>query len=144
MSHAREMIEASPGAPEFDVSELAAAIDGCLDCSQSCTACADADVAEPEVADMRRCIGLCLDCADVCATTARVLSRQTRYDKYLVQRLLEACVRACGSCAAECEQHAQHHEHCRVCAESCGACERACRTLLDAQAFEELDALRGG
>ena len=144
MSHAREMIEASPGTPEFDVDELAAAIDGCKDCEQTCTACADADVAEPDVAEMRRCIGLCLDCADVCAATARVLSRQTRYDTYLVQRLLEACVRACDSCAAECERHAEHHEHCRVCAETCRACERACRTLLDAQALAEVDTLRGG
>ena len=144
MSHARQMLETSPGTPEFDLDELAAAIDACLDCTQSCTACADACLAEGDVAGLRDCIGLNLDCADVCDATAKVLSRQARYDKYLVQRLLEACLRACSSCAAECERHAEHHRHCGVCAEACRTCESACRTLLDAQAFEELDALRGG
>jgi hypothetical protein len=144
MSHAREMLEASPRTPEFDIDELVAAIDACLDCEQSCTACADADVAEPDVTEMRRCIGLCLDCADICSTTARVLSRETRYDSLLVQRLLEACVRACASCGEECERHAAHHAHCRVCMEVCRTCERACHTLLAAQALVEVDALRGG
>jgi hypothetical protein len=144
MSRARDMLETSPRTPEFDADELVAAIEACLDCEQSCTACADADVAEPDVAEMRRCIVLCLDCADICSTTARVLSRETRHDPVLVQRLLEACVRACNSSGDECHRHAAHHAHCRVCEEVCRTCERACRTLLDAQASEELDSLRGG
>jgi len=144
MTHVREMLETSPRTLEFDIDELVAAIEACLDCEQSCTACADADVAEDDVANLRRCIGLCSDCADICSTTARVLSRETRHDPVLVQRQLEACVRSCASCAEECHRHAAHHAHCRVCEEVCSICERACRTLLDAQAFEELDSLRGG
>ena len=145
MSHAREMIDAAPASADFfDPDDLAAAIDACLDCLQSCTACADADLAEDDVADLRTCIGLCNDCADVCGTTARVLSRQARYDTYLVHRLLHACVRACASCAEECERHAAHHRHCAICLETCRACEQACRKLLDAEAFEELQALAGG
>ena len=27
----------------------------------------------------------------------------------------------------ECSSHAQHMEHCRICAASCRACEAACR-----------------
>ena len=38
-----------------------------------------------------------------------------------------ATLKACGD---ECEQHAQMHEHCRVCAEACRRCERACADLL--------------
>jgi hypothetical protein len=38
---------------------------------------------------------------------------------------LEACVAICKSCGDECERHARHHEHCRV-------CEQACRQFLDA------------
>ena len=138
------MLDAAPSAAVFDPAELAAAIDACGDCVQACTSCADSSVAEDDVAAMRACIGLCLNCADVCAATRRVLSRQTRYDPLLVQRLLGACVRACASSAAECSRHAEHHRHCAICAEVCAACERACRKLLEAEALEELQALAGG
>ena len=81
---------------------------------------------------MVKCIRLCLDCADVCTATVRVTSRQTDYDANVSKPLLEACVATCKSCGDECERHAQHHEHCRVCAEACRRCEQACRELLDA------------
>lgn len=144
MSHARDMIDAAPYPIEFDADELAAAIDAAGDCSQTCTACAASDLAEDDVKDMRRCISLCSDCADVCTTTARVLSRDTRYDPLLVQRQLQACVRACASCAEECAKHAQHHHHCAICEETCRTCEAACKKLLDAEALDELKALAGG
>lgn len=43
---------------------------------------------------------------------------------------LEACAQACKLCRDECEQHASHHEHCRVCAEACRCCEEACNSVL--------------
>jgi hypothetical protein len=144
VSYAREMIDAAPYATGLDAGDLAAAIDACGDCVQACTACAAADVAEDDVKEMRRCIGLCSDCADVCAATVRVLSRDLRYDPPMVQRLLQACVRACATCAEECAKHAPHHRHCAICLEACRACEQACRTLLDAEALEELKTLAGG
>ena len=144
MSHARELLAAGPTPESLDPDELSAAIDACLESAQACTACADADIAEEDVAELRTCIGLCLDCADVCGATSRVLSRQTRYDEFLVHRLLQACLRACSSCADECDRHADHHEHCRICAEVCRECETACRRLLDSEAFQELQALAGG
>jgi len=76
---------------------------------------------------MRRCIRLCLDCVDVCDATARLLSRQTDY----VPKPLAAggvLLELCAICAAECERHADHHEHCRLCGRSAGACEQACPT----------------
>jgi hypothetical protein len=45
---------------------------------------------------------------------------------------VEACVEACRVSRDECERHALHHEHCRLCAESCRRCEEACRALLAA------------
>ena len=36
----------------------------------------------------------------------------------------------CGACAAECNRHAQMHEHCAVCADACRACEEACEAAL--------------
>jgi hypothetical protein len=37
-------------------------------------------------------------------------------------------------CGDECERHAQHHEHCRICEEVCRVCERACNDALTALA----------
>jgi hypothetical protein len=144
MSHTLEILEAAPRRWELDLEEVAAAIDACWDCVTTCTACSDESLAEDEVAAMRRCIALCTNCADVCATAARVLSRQSFGDVVLVQRQLEACVRACSVCAEECAKHAEHHAHCAVCAEVCRACEQACRRVLDAEALAELRALAGG
>ena len=107
-------------------------IEECIACAQTCTACADACLGEESVADLRRCIRTDLDCADVCGTTGRVLSRQTDSDIAITRAVLEACAQACKSCGDECAQHAEMHEHCRICAEACRRCEEACRRLLAA------------
>src|SRR5699024_1752734 len=99
-------------------------------CAQTCTACADACLAEEKVADLRNCIRLNLDCADLCATTGNILSRRTGSNIATVKAALEACRTACAECAIECEKHAGMHEHCRVCAEACRKCEQACADLL--------------
>jgi hypothetical protein len=109
---------------------LAAAIDALSDCAQACTADADADLGEQNLAEMVRCIRLCLDCADVCTATIGVISRQADYHPGVTGPLLEACVAICKSCGDECERHAPHHEHCRVCEQACRRCEQACRELL--------------
>ena len=75
---------------------------------------------------MIKCIRLCLDCADICTATAAVTSRQTAYDANVTRPLLEACVVSCKICGDECERHAGHHEHCRVCEQACRRCEQAC------------------
>ena len=132
MTHAMRMLETSPRQLLFDRAALARCIDACYDCAQTCTACADACLGEDMVAQLTRCIALDLACADVCATTGAVLSRQVAGDEQLLRTLLEACARACKSCGDECDQHAEMHEHCRVCAEACRACEQSCRELLAA------------
>src|SRR5690349_22578070 len=76
----REIIGAHPAAPTLDRDLLVRCVEQCLECSASCTGCADASLAEDDVAEMRRCIRLCLDCADVCAVTARAVGRQTDPD----------------------------------------------------------------
>ena len=93
MTNTREMLDASPTGVPAGAPEVAAAIDACLDCLQSCTSCADADLAEEDVGDLSACIALCVTCADVCDGTARVLSRPASWDSFLVHRLLQACVR---------------------------------------------------
>jgi hypothetical protein len=132
MSYAMQLLDSYPGTFNLDAGLLASTIDALTDCAQACTADADDDLSEPNVAEMVKCIRLCLDCADICSTTAGVTSRQTDYDATVTRPLLEACVAACKSCGDECEQHAMMHAHCRVCAQACRRCEQACRDLLAA------------
>ena len=130
MSYARQLLDSYPRTVTADVGVLAATIDALSDCAQACTACADGDLSEHNVADLITCIRLCLDCADVCTATAAVTSRQTASDAQASKPLLEACVAICAACGDECERHARMHEHCRICAEACRRCEQACRELL--------------
>jgi hypothetical protein len=144
VSVTRDMLEASPAAIPLDLDDVAAAIDACLTCEQTCTSCSDSDLAENDVTELSTCIALCVECADVCELVARTLSRPARWDHFVVHRLLQACVRTCTSSAEECARHAEHHRHCAICEKTCRACIRACSELLDDEAFQELEKLAGG
>ena len=132
MSYARQLLDSHPRTSGLDAGVLAATIDALTDCAQACTADVDADLGEQDLAEMVKCIRLCLNCADVCTATVGVISRPGAYDADVAKPLLQACVAICQSCGDECERHAQHHAHCRVCAEACRRCEQACRELLGA------------
>jgi hypothetical protein len=132
MSHAQQILETHPRALGMEIDVLAACIDWCVDCAQSCTACADADLGEPDVETLIACISLCRNCSDICTSTGNVLSRQTEFVPELARVVLQACIEACRRCGDECERHAHHHEHCRICAETCRRCERACEDALSA------------
>jgi hypothetical protein len=124
------MLEAHPRSTIADLDVLVRCIEACLDCAATCTSCADADIGETDLPELVRCARLCLDCADVCDATGRVVTRQTDGDLGVVRAAVEACVVACRASREECERHAAHHEHCRICAEVCGRCEQACDDLL--------------
>jgi hypothetical protein len=126
----REIIKMHPQQPNLDREVVLRCIDACLDCTASCTGCSDADLAENDVRDLVRCIRLCLDCADACDATGRIVTRQTEPDLGLIRAMVEACATACLVCAEECDRHAAHHEHCRLCAEVCRSCKDACDDLL--------------
>jgi hypothetical protein len=128
----REIISVHPRPSSVDRDLLLDCIEACYDCVATCTSCADADLGESDVQEMVRCVRLCLDCADLCAATGRIVTRQTEPDVGLIGATLEGCLVACRVCAAECDRHAEHHEHCRICAEVCRRCERACADLLAA------------
>jgi len=132
MSYARQFLDTYPGTINADAGVLATAIDALSDCAQACIADTEADLSEQNLAEMVKCIRLCLDCTDVCTATMGIVSRQTEYDANVARPLLQACVAICKSCGDECERHAPHYAHCRVCAEACRRCEHACRELLDA------------
>jgi hypothetical protein len=134
MTVVSEMLRTHPkGVGELDESVLKNCILACLECVYSCTACADACLSEDMVADLRDCIQKNLDCADVCDATAKVLSRHPgATSNELLISLLQACRAMCHACAVECEQHADMHLHCEVCAKTCRRCVDACDELLAA------------
>jgi hypothetical protein len=128
----REVIETHPRPTSIDHDILVRCITECLRCAATCTSCADANLAEPDVKEMVRCTRLCLDCSDICSTTARVVIRQTAADNDVLRAVVETCATSCRVAGDECERHASHHEHCRICAETCRACEAACDALVAA------------
>ncbi|WP_040796925.1 four-helix bundle copper-binding protein [Nocardia higoensis] len=132
MSILASMMDTHPATGERPAqAELIACLEACRKCAQVCALCADACLSEETVADLRECIRTDLDCVDICTATAAVLTRRGA-DAALSRSLLEACAVACETCGHECDQHAGHHEHCRICAEACHRCAVACRDLLAA------------
>lgn len=125
-----QMVQTHPQQPRIDATRLAQHIQTLGECALTCTICADACLHEQKVQELRRCIRLNLDCAEICNTTAGALARTGDPDPQVLRALLEACRTTCQVCGAECEKHAQMHEHCRVCAESCRHCEEVCQQLL--------------
>jgi len=132
MSYARQMLDTYPRTVTVDSDLLATTIDALSDCAQACVADTDADLSEQNLAEMVRCIRLRLHCTDVCTATVGVISRLAGYDPGITRPLLEACAAICKSCGDECERHASHYAHCRVCEQACHRCERACPDLLSA------------
>jgi hypothetical protein len=125
-----EMIARHPDVKGNVNRALLAAIDEMYACAQTCTSCADACLAESMVTELRQCIRLNLDCADVCSATGTLASRRTGSNEDTIRKMLDACITACRACGAECQRHADQHEHCRICADACRACGRACQEAL--------------
>jgi len=127
---AREIIKTHPQPTSLDREVLLRCIDECFDCAATCTSCADACLGEKDVQELVRCVRLNLDCADVCDAAGRILTRQTAPDLELLRATIETCAAACRVCGEECERHAAHHDHCRICADACRRCEQACNELV--------------
>ena len=125
--HTQQIIAAHPDVRGTVNQALIFAIDEMYACAQACTSCADGCLAERRVTELRQCIRLNLDCADVCAATATLANRRTGSDEEVLDKMLDACITACRFCGEECQRHASHHEHCRICAEACRKCEAACQ-----------------
>lgn len=130
---AEQMLDTYPRSFNLDKRLIVDCIAACHECAEACTQCADDCLSEDtSLAELAKCIRLNQDCADLALTTARVVSRQTEYDANLTRAVLEACMQACKSCGDECSHHAEHMEHCRICAAACERCGMACEQLLSA------------
>ncbi len=122
----REMLSSHPEAAGVVNDALVQCIEACFDCAQICISCADACLAEdqllaalalhPPRSRLRRCLRQHRVGAD--PADRRDLGPDGA-DAGNLRRLRRLC-------ADECDRHAGHHEHCRICAETCRQCERAC------------------
>lgn len=121
----QKMVDAHPQVQD-GTEELILAARHAMLCSLFCTSCADACVAEDM--DMAQCIRNCLDCADVCSATARLAVRRTAQNIDILRSQLETCIKACETCAAECDKH--DNPHCQLCAKMCRECAEDCRKAL--------------
>jgi Domain of Unknown Function (DUF326) len=128
--YARDIMSTHPDVKGSVSEALVRCIDECFACAQACTACADACLAEDRVLQLKQCIRLNLDCADVCAATGALASRRTGSNEPILRQMLQTCAAACQVCGEECQRHAGHHEHCRICAEACRRCAQACEEAL--------------
>ena len=126
-----EMIRSHPDVAGSLNEELAAAVRHAMFCAAICTSCADACVAEDDVAERRQCIRACLDCADICDATFRVATRQTGDNRAVLRSMLQSCITACTACAEHCAMH--DDDHCRrcetMCRETIEDCSHALATL---------------
>jgi hypothetical protein len=130
----RRMLDVHPRKQDREIDETALVdcIEACAECAEVCASCSDACLGESMVAELVKCVRLCTDCSAICVVTAQIVTRQTELDLAVLRAQVTACAEVCRACQAECERHASHHEHCRVCAETCRRCEDACRRLLKA------------
>ena len=99
-----------------------AVLDALSRCIAACELCADACLAETDVAMMVPCIRLDRDCADICRLTAAFIARGSAHAPHV----LKECIEICQKCHDECAQH--EHAHCKQCAEACKACVAACKS----------------
>ena len=130
MTRIQEMFATHPTQTQMDTQSVTRCLEACMECLETCNSCADACIAEQNVSMLKHCIRLNRDCADICEASARILSRQNETDWRLVHSIMETMSMACRLCAEECEQHAEHHEHCRLCAEVCRECEQVCDQMM--------------
>jgi hypothetical protein len=106
-------------------------IDACFASVETCTACADACLAEKHVEKLITCIRLNLDCAAVCTATGHIITRANKAGhRQLQEAQLTTCIAFSRACAAECARHAAMHQHCALCAEACNKFAAACVDLL--------------
>jgi hypothetical protein len=105
-------------------------IDALNQCALDCIHCEVACIEEDNVHELVRCIRLDRECSETCLFTAKMLAA----DSELSRDILNLCARICDMCGEECEKHASHMKHCRICSESCRMCAEECRSFVKVNA----------
>lgn len=128
MDVAAQMLEAHPQPRGVDHATLAIAIEALNDVVTAATSCADACLAESNVADMVDCARACQDAADVAGALARVLAR-TGPTPQGTRSLVNATAKLLGEAGAIADRHGQHDKHCRISAETITRGQQALASL---------------
>lgn len=130
MPQTRELLDSLVIHAPLGTDVIADVVDALSACEEAVTACAAGMIVEEDVDRLRTAVLYDLDCNDVAVATRRMITRAT--GDGLLSAQLEACLIACRRSHEECSRHAEHHEHCRLCAAATSRAAEACRRALDA------------
>ncbi len=81
------------------------------------SSCADACLAEPDVAERRECIRRCLDASDACTAFYRMASRRTGGNVGSIKAMAQATITTVEACHEHCSMH--DDPHCKRCTTMC-------------------------
>ena len=98
-------------------------IDACTKCAQTCYACFDACLNEPDVNARKNCIKALVECAQMCQMSAAVMAMNGQSAK----EHCKLCATICDKCAQECAMFKDNH--CQNCAQECKKCADECRKM---------------
>ena len=132
MNATREVLDSLTIESSVDLGKLAAAVEALLNAERTTTACAGAMVGESDSTSLVNAIRADLDTVDVVHAARTVLTRFVGDNVAVVRSELNAAIAACERSNAECTRHAEHHAHCRLCANATSDCITACRDLIGA------------
>ncbi len=129
MTATREVLAAGAVDTTYDLDQVAAVLDALGDCEATSTTCAVSMLAHMDAAGFTDSIRADLDFVDIAIAARRVLSRGAGTSGDTGQHLLQAVTAAAKRSNAACARHADHHAHCRLCAEASQRAVQACRAL---------------
>ena len=118
----KEMIQDHPHVGDDYNEELGEAIRHAMYGAAIINSCADACLAEADVAERRECIRRCLDASDACTAFYRMASRRTGGNVAAIKAIGAATVIACEQCLEHCSMHDDPH---------CKRCTRMCNEVIE-------------
>ncbi len=113
----------------MNLPDLAGALGTFAEAAGLANTCADACLAEADVADLVDCIALDRLVSDSCELAGRVLGRRLLVGAE--QHVLALVLAAAEACAKECNRHGTVHAHCGACAAACERAASVARALSD-------------
>ena len=121
----KEMISEHPQVGADYNDELGEAVKHTMYGAAIMNSCADACLAEGNVAERAECIRRCLDASDACTAFYRMASRRTGGNVAAIKAMGEAVIVAVEACHEHCSMH--DDAHCKRCAQMCRECAEDCR-----------------
>ena len=124
----KEMIQDHPAVGDDYTEALGEAVKHAMYGAAIMNSCADACLAEDNVATRRECVRRCLDASDACTAFYRMGSRRTGGNVKAIKAQGAATIIACEQCLEHCKMH--DDAHCKRCSTMCEEVIRDVRTAL--------------